>query len=140
MQTGVPIKIVRRDVHLTLVESIRKKTLFLRKLSESLGLEGVSIENERAEELTNQGDFKENFDLVTAKAAGRLRDIVPLSMPFLKTGGLLVAYKGRGARKETSEMGTSQQFQIREVVKIASPEMDSLRWLVLIEKTKQSSG
>ncbi len=137
---GVPIKIVRRDVHLTLVESIRKKTLFLRKLSESLGLEGIKIVNRRAEELTDHPDFKGNFDLVTAKAAGRLRDIVPLSMPFLKTDGLLVAYKGGSARKETSEMGTSQQFQIREVVKIASPEMDSLRWLVLIEKTKQSSG
>ena len=137
---GIPIKIVRRDVHLTLVESIRKKALFLRKLAESLGLQETKIVNQRAEELTDQDDFKENFYLVTAKAAGRLRDTVPLSMPFLKTGGLLVAYKGRSARKETSEMGTSQQFRIREVVKIASPEMDSLRWLVLIEKAKLSSG
>jgi 16S rRNA (guanine527-N7)-methyltransferase len=133
---GVPIKIVRDDIQLTLVESIRKKTLFLRKLSESLGLEGVSIENERAEELTNQGDFKENFDLVTAKAAGRLRDIVPLSMPFLKTDGLLVVYKGKKLKKEIEETTSLKEFRIRDVTRIKVPEMDLLRWLVVVKRER----
>lgn len=133
---GIPIKIVRRDVHLTLVESIRKKTLFLRKLSENLGLEGISIENERAEELTNQGDFKENFDLVTAKAAGRLRDIVPLSMPFLKTDGLLVVYKGKELKKEIEETTSLKEFRIRDVTRIKVPEMDLLRWLVVVKRER----
>lgn len=137
---GVPIKIVRRDVHLTLVESIRKKTLFLRKLSENLGLEGISIENRRAEQLSNHPDSEEKFDLVTAKATGKLDDIVALSMPILKTGGLLVAYKGRSAKKEIAEISTPRQCRVKEVVRIESPEMDLVRWLVLIEKTKQSSG
>lgn len=137
---GVPIKIVRDDIQLTLVESIRKKTLFLRKLGESLRLEGINIVNRRAEELTDQDDFKENFDLVTAKAAGRLRDIVPLSMPFLRTGGLLVAYKGKDARREIAETGLLQQCQIKEVVKNASREIGLLGWLVLIEKTEKMLG
>jgi 16S rRNA (guanine527-N7)-methyltransferase len=139
---GVPIKIVRDDIQLTLVESIRKKTLFLRKLSENLGLEGISIENElsieneRAEELTNQGDFKENFDLVTAKAAGRLRDIVPLSMPFLKTDGLLVVYKGKKLKKEIEETTSLKEFRIRDVTRIKVPEMDLLRWLVVVKRER----
>lgn len=133
---GIPIKIVRRDVHLTLVESIRKKTLFLRKLSENLGLEGISIENERAEELTNQGDFKENFYLVTAKAAGRLRDIVPLSMLFLKTGGLVVIYKGKELKKEIEETTSLKEFRIRDVTRIKVPEMDLLRWVVVVKRER----
>ena len=137
---GVPIKIVRDDIRLTLVESIHKKTLFLRKLSETLESDEVSIVSQRAEELADHQDFRESFDLVTAKAAGPLRDVVPLAILFLRIGGLLVAYKGKGARKEIAETGLPQQCQIKEMVKTASPEMGLLRWLVLTEKTKERHG
>ena len=133
---GIPIKIVRDDIQLTLVESIRKKTLFLRKLSESLRLEGINIVNRRAEELTDQDDFKENFYLVTAKAAGRLRDIVPLSMPFLKTDGLLVGYKGKELKKEIEEITSLKEFRIRDVTRIKVPEMDLLRWVVVVKRER----
>jgi 16S rRNA (guanine527-N7)-methyltransferase len=134
---GVPIKIVRDDIRLTLVESIHKKTLFLRRLTESLGLQKTKIVDQRAEELGDHQDFRESFDLVTAKAAGALRDVISLSVPFLKSGGLVVAYKGRGTRKEIAEIGPLQQCQIKEVVKVASPQMNLTRWLVLIEKTRE---
>jgi len=133
---GVPINIVRRDVHLTLVESIRKKTLFLRKLSESLRLEGINIVNQRAEELADHPDFKENFDLVTGKAVGKLRDIVGLSVPFLKTGGLLVVYKGKELKKEIEETTSLKEFRIRDVTRIKVPEMDLLRWVVVVKRER----
>lgn len=131
---AIPIKITREDVHLTLVESIHKKTLFLQKLSEVLKLQKISILNQRAEKLTDQTDLKENFDLVTAKALGRLKDIVRLSMPFLKTGGLLVAYKGKGVRREIEEIGSLKDCQIGDVAEVEIPQMDLLRWLMVIEK------
>lgn len=131
---AIPIKIIREDVHLTLVESIHKKTLFLQKLSEVLELQKISILNQRAEKLKDQTEFKEKFDLVTAKALGRLKDIVRLSMPFLKTGGLLVAYKGEGVRKEIEELGSQKDCRIRDVVKTEITELDLSRWLVVIEK------
>ena len=131
---SIPIKIVRNDVKMTLVESIHKKTLFLQKLSESLKLQRISILNQRAEELAVHTDFREKFDLVTAKALGRLEHIVRLAMPFLKNGGLLVAYKGRGVRREIEEIGSLKDCQIRDVAKVEIPPMDLLRWLVVIEK------
>ncbi len=131
---SIPIKIVREDIRLTLVESIHKKTLFLQKLSEALKLEKMAIVNQRAEKLTDQANFENRFDLVTAKALGRLKDVVQLSMPFLKTGGLLVAYKGKGVKKEIDEINSLDDCRIREVVKIEIPEMELLRWLVVMEK------
>ena len=131
---SIPIKIVRSDVKVTLVESIHKKTLFLQKLSEVLKLQRISILNQRAEELAVHTDFREKFDLVTAKALGKLRDIVRLSMPFLKNGGLLVAFKGQRVRREIKEIGSLKQCQIRDVAKIEMPPMELLRWLVIIEK------
>jgi len=131
---AIPIKIIREDVHLTLVESIHKKTLFLQKLSEVLKLQKISILNQRAEKLTDQTDFEEKFDLVTAKAFGKLKDIVRLSMPFLKKGGLLVAYKGKGAKREIEQIGSLEDCRIKGVVKIEFLEMDLLRWVVVVEK------
>ncbi|MGB7062252.1 MAG: 16S rRNA (guanine(527)-N(7))-methyltransferase RsmG [Candidatus Zixiibacteriota bacterium] len=133
---GIPIKIVRDDIQLTLVESIRKKNLFLRKLSESLRLEGINIVNQRAEELADHPDFREKFDLVTAKAVGKLKDIVGLSVPFLKTGGLLVVYKGKELKKEIEETTSLKEFRIRDVTRIKVPEMDLLRWVVVVKRER----
>jgi 16S rRNA (guanine527-N7)-methyltransferase len=133
---SIPIKIVREDVRLTLVESIHKKTLFLQKLSQVLKLEKISILNQRAEKLADFPDFKENFDLVGAKALGKLKDVIGLSMPFLKVGGLLLVYKGKGAKREIEETTSLKDCRIKDVVKIEIPEMDLLRWLVVVEKAR----
>ena len=131
---SIPIKIVREDIRLTLVESIHKKTLFLQKLSQVLKLEEVSILNQRAEELASQPELKEKCDVVVAKAMGKLKDVIGLSMPFLKTGGLFVAYKGKGVKREIEECGHLKHCRIKDVVRIEIPQMDLLRWLAVIEK------
>lgn len=131
---SIPIKIVRDDVRLTLVESIHKKTLFLQKLSQILKFQEISVINQRAEKLAEEPDLKEKFDLVVAKAMGKLEDTIRLSIPFLKTGGLLVAYKGKDVKKEIEETELPKNCQIKNMVKIEIPEMDFWRWLVVLEK------
>jgi 16S rRNA (guanine527-N7)-methyltransferase len=131
---AIPVKIVRDDIRATLVESVHKKTLFLQKLSQVLGLERIIIVNQRAEGLADQLSFQGSFDLVTSKALGRLQNTVRLSMPFLKTGGPLVAYKGKDAKGEIEEIFSLKDGRIREVAKVEVPEMDLWRWLVIIDK------
>jgi 16S rRNA (guanine527-N7)-methyltransferase len=131
---ATPIKIVRDDIQATLVESVHKKTLFLQKLSQVLGLERIRIVNQRAEQILDQPNFKESFDLVTSKALGRLQNTIGLSIPFLKTGGFLIAYKGKSAKREIKEIFLLKDGRIREVAKIEVPSMDLFRWLVIIDK------
>jgi 16S rRNA (guanine527-N7)-methyltransferase len=131
---SIPIKIVREDVNLTLVESIHKKVLFLQKLCDVLGLEKVSILNERAEKLLEESNFKNDFNLVTAKALGSIEDTAHLSTSFLKAGGFLVAYKGEGAKKEIAEAKIPKECQIKDVVKIEISEINLLRWILVAEK------
>jgi len=133
---AIPIKIVRNDVKMALVESIHKKVLFLQKLNQVLKLQKVFVLNCRAEALADQAEFEERFDLVTAKAFGKLEKIVPLSLPFLKIGGLLVAYKGKGVKREIEEIDSLEDCRIRDVIKIEKPEINLLRWFVLVEKVK----
>jgi 16S rRNA (guanine527-N7)-methyltransferase len=134
---GVPIKIVRDDVRLTLVESIRKKALFLRKVIQSLRLDLVGVENRRAEELAQQPALQEGFDIVTAKAVGSLRGILKSGLPLLSTGGGLVAYKGRIAGKEVT--ASLEDFLRMRVVRVDVPEMDLKRWIVTVRRRKQDS-
>jgi 16S rRNA (guanine527-N7)-methyltransferase len=131
---SIPIKIVREDIRLTLVESIRKKALFLQKLRQVLELEDISVINQRAEKLASQSELREKSDLVVAKAMGKLEKIIALSAPLLKTGALLVAYKGKTVEREIEEAGSQKHSLIKDTIKIEIPDMSTVRWLVVVEK------
>jgi len=100
---GVPIKIVRPEIELTLLEATRRKAEFLEKLVASLGLKSVSVVNARAEELAHDPAYRERYALALARAVAPLRVLVELSLPFLRRGGCLAAQKGSGAEREARE-------------------------------------
>lgn len=100
---GLPLKICRPDLRLTLVESTRKKALFLRHISEKLGLSEVTILCQRAERLNREGPFQNRYDVAVARAVARLRFLVCLCLPFLRTGGRFVAFKGGDIEEELEE-------------------------------------
>jgi len=104
---GLPLKIVRPDLELTLLDSSRKKLGFCQLVALSLGLSGVTVLEGRAEELAHRPGQRESFDLVCFKALAPLRVLVEYGMPFLKTGGRLVAYKGEKAATEITEASSA---------------------------------
>jgi 16S rRNA (guanine527-N7)-methyltransferase len=130
---SIPIKIVRVDINLTLVESIRKKSLFLQKLVKDLELKGVEVINKRAEELTGTPDYKEKFDIITVKALGKLKDAVKLAFSFLKSSGLLIAYKGEKIEEEIKKI-EEKNFLIKKKILINIPDFGLKRTLIVIEK------
>jgi len=133
---SIPIKIVRNDVNLTLVESIRKKSLFLQKLTKDLKFKNVEVINKRAEDLMDASEYKEKFDIVTAKALGKLKDTVELATSFLKPKGLLIAYKGERIEEEIKECCEEENFLIKKKILIKIPDFDLKRMIVVIEKVR----
>jgi len=135
---AIPIKILREDLNITMVESIRKKALFLKKMIELLELEDMSILQKRTEEIQDQPEFHECFDFVTAKAFGKLKQTIYAAYPFLKQGGVLVAYKGSPYKSEIIEFlkePRNLKLQINDIKYFEIPEYEIKRFLVLIEKT-----
>lgn len=135
---AIPMKIVREDLNITMVESIRKKVLFLQKIIELLELKNIAVLQKRVEEIQDHPEFKESFDLVTAKAFGKLKQTIYSAYPFLKQGGILVAYKGSSYRSEIIEFlkePRNLQLQIKDIKFFSIPEYEIERFLVLIEKT-----
>ncbi len=86
---GLALAIVLPNNCFTLVESSKKKCLFLEKVKSELKLENVTIINTRIEEIGH----KESFDVVVARALTRLNELLELAIPLLKINGSLIAYK-----------------------------------------------
>src|SRR3970282_1635379 len=81
---GVPMKIVRPELRLTLLEANGKRAAFLERLVQRLGLENVTVVNRRAEEAARDSDHREAYDLALARAAGPLPVLGELALPFLR--------------------------------------------------------
>ncbi len=101
---GIPLAITLPDVTFTLVETTRKKALFLSDAVEQLGLDNVTVIAERAENLsTKDGGFRGIADAVIARAVGPLNVLLELTIPFAKIDGVVLAIKGERAPIEVEE-------------------------------------
>ncbi len=99
---GIPLAIARPDLAITLVEATQKKAAFLEAVSEALHLTNVSVHAERAEEL-GRDELREAFEVVTARAVGRVKVLAPLLFPLARPGGLVLLIKGQRADEELLE-------------------------------------
>ncbi len=100
---GLPIKLVRPDLSLTLVEATGKKAAFLERLVAELGLSGITVRHGRAEELAHDPAHRAAYQLVLARAVAPLLTLIELALPFLRIDGYLAAPKGSGAPREVRE-------------------------------------
>src|SRR5437870_10350305 len=92
---GLPLKIVRADLAVTLVEADQAKAAFLVHASASLGLAGVDVVARRAEDVGHDARYREAFDVAVARALAPMRTLVELCLPLVKVGGRLLAQKTR---------------------------------------------
>ncbi len=90
---GLPLKIVRPQWHVTLLEATGKKTLFLRHMVETLQLRDVEIIHGRAEELAHKSEYRATFDIVTARAVSALPTLLEYCAPYCRVGGVIVLPK-----------------------------------------------
>lgn len=99
---GIPLKILRPDLDLTLLDSLNKRLSFLKELCAALKIEAVFI-HKRAEEAGQEKQMRESYDIAVARAVAPLNVLCEYCLPFVKTGGYFVAMKGPGASRELLE-------------------------------------
>ncbi len=117
---GIPLAIARPDLRVTLVESTQKKAAFLAAVSSALGLANVAVLAERAEHLlrTQRG----RFDVATARAVGRLAELAPITVPFVRPGGRALLIKGQRADEELVEaLGVLAQLRCTHERTVPTP-------------------
>jgi 16S rRNA (guanine527-N7)-methyltransferase len=134
---GLPLKIARPPMRLTLLESVRKKVAFLEQVVDELGLRGVEVVRERAEDLGRQPTHRERHDVAVSRAVGHLATLVEYGLPLLRMGGILVAQKGAQIEKEVESALPAIELvggRLREVQPVSLPGLSHPRHLVVVEK------
>lgn len=136
----VPLKIIRPDIKITLVDSLNKRINFLNVVVEKLGLLGVQCIHSRAEDLVNNVEYREKFDVCVARAVAKLNTLAELTLPFVKLNGKLIAYK---SDVEAELVGASRALAVLggELEKILSFDLPlgmGSRAIVIINKVSHT--
>ena len=130
---AIPLKVLRPDLQLLMVDSVRKKVIFLRMVIRELGLANTSAIAERVESLHDQPEFYEKFDLLTARALGSIDLLIRLGSPLLRSPKQFYLWKGESdiLELEASAHQLGFQYQIDslpEKLHHFSPKLAALRW------------
>lgn len=134
---GLPLKILYPEMHLTLVDSVAKKTRFLTAVVEELGLTDVTVLAERAETLGQNPHFRERFDWAVARSVADMRVLAEYLLPLVRVGGHMLAQKGDHAREETEVATAAINLLgggLPTFTAVQLPEHARQHFLVLIEK------
>ena len=133
---GLPLAITLPKLSVGLLDSVGKKARFLQETVDHLRLSSVRVLNDRAESLAAIGSpEREAWDVVCARAVGRLPVLLELTIPFLREGGLLLAIKGQQASVEIEESrGALHALHARVIDTLETPTGT----VVVVEKARKT--
>ena len=142
---GLPLRIVFSGIRLTLVESVGKKTAFLRDLVERLGLENVEVLTMRAEEVARFEGYRGQFDVALARGVGAMPALIEYALPLCKGHGKLLAWKGKDGPAEAEASANALNELGGKIaglysVNALSPPLPPDRWLICVEKVRRTPG
>jgi len=134
---GIPVKIAKPSLKVTLLEATRKKVNFQRYLVRRLGLTHIYSVQDRAESLKSEEESHLSFDIITSRAFSSLEKFLTLGKPFVKKGGYLIAMRGRHAEeelKDNQDVVKDLSLEISRKVELLLPVHKDKRYLIFIKK------
>ena len=139
---GMVLKICEGSIDLTLLDGLRKRLDWLDEISGELDAPALTIHG-RAEEFGLQMEYREQFDLVTARAVADLRMLCELCLPFVKVGGQFLAMKAEDCREEVDCAARCVSMlggRLLPLYTYTIPGTDLVRRVVRIEKIAPTPG
>jgi 16S rRNA (guanine527-N7)-methyltransferase len=125
---GIALAIARADMHVTMLDSLQKKTTFVRQAIGELLLTNAAVICERVEQ------FKpvEKFDVVISRAFAELSDFVNGAAHLLAEDGRMFAMKGVNPVDEIARLPAG--FEVEKVIELTVPQVEGKRHLVIVKK------
>ncbi len=137
---GLPLKVMKPKLKVTLLDGLNKRLKFLKDVSENLYLP-VELVHARAEEAGRQKQFRQKFDFASARAVAQLNVLCEYCLPFIKINGTFIAMKGPNPQEEIKNAENAISLLGCELAKVKEfqlPNGDS-RSLIFIKRTKPLS-
>ena len=139
----LPVAILRDDVTILAIDSTAKRVAYVEETARLLGLVNVKAVTMRAEDGGKNPEYREKFDIVTARAVAEMRILTELCLPYVKQGGRFIAMKGRNAefelqsaKKAISLLG-GRNTKIEEV-KLTDGKEELSHPLIIIDKKEKT--
>ena len=96
---GIPLSIACPHIHVVMMDSLGKRVKFLNQVISELHLNAEAVHT-RAEDAAKLPAFRDHFDLATARAVAALPTLLELTLPFVRPGGRMMAFKGPSLDEE----------------------------------------
>ena len=138
---GIPLKIYRSDLNVTLVDSLNKRINFLNEVISKLDLKKINTVHSRVEDFGKNKEYREKYDYVTARAVANLTTLSEYLIPISKVNGKCICMKGNDIEEEI--LGSKKAINLLggEIDKIdyfELPNSDISRNIVIIKKIKNT--
>lgn len=138
---GIPIKIMRKDLEITLLDSLNKRINFLNEVIKELSLEKITAIHSRIEDYGRNKEYREKYDIVTARAVANLSTLSEYMLPMTKIGGQSICMKGPDIEEEIEYGKKAVKIlggEIKKVEKLELPETKDKRTIIQITKIKNT--
>lgn len=137
---SVPIRIIRPDIRLTLLDSLNKRLGFLREVCTQLDIDAELI-HRRAEDGGRDTALRDSFDFAVSRAVANMNTLCEYCMPYVKTGGSFIAMKGKNGRHEYENALTAVNLlggKLKNISEFTLPNGDE-RVIIEIQKLRPTS-
>lgn len=138
---GIPLKIYRQDIEITLLDSLQKRINFLDEVIRELNLEKIETIHSRVEDFGKDKKYREKFDIATSRAVANLATLSEYLLPLVKIGGKVISMKGSLIEEELENSKNAIKIlggKIEKVDEFNLPNSDISRNIVLIDKIKET--
>ena len=138
---GIPLKIVREDISVTLLDALNKRINFLNEVIEQNELTNIETIHARAEEAGKNKALRESFDIATSRAVAPLNVLVEYLLPLVKIGGKCICMKGSNAKEEIENSRKAISIlggKIEKIEELELPNSDIKRTIIVIKKKKNT--
>lgn len=138
---SIPLKICFPHIHVTIVDSLQKRIVFLNQLATNLDIDNVAFYHDRAESFGKNSKFREKYDIVTARAVARMTVLSELCLPLTKKNGMFIAMKAAQTSEELKDAEAAIEVlggKLNTVHTFTLPEEDSERSIITIDKKRKT--
>lgn len=138
---SIPLKIAFPNLNVTIVDSLNKRINFLEHLARELKLENTSFVHDRAETFGQKREYREQYDVVTARAVARMSVLSELCLPLAKGGGSFIAMKAANLMEELNNGKKAISVlggKVEHIHSFTLPYEESERNIIIIKKQKST--
>ena len=138
---GIPLKILKKDLSITLLDSLNKRITFLEEVIRNLSLENIQAVHARAEELAHKEEYREQYDIAVSRAVAPMHTLLEYMLPYVKIGGKCICMKGPNLQEESKDLQNCLETlggKIEKIEEIVLPETEIKRNIMLIKKENKT--